>query len=141
MTSQIPFPPLVTNQSSYYKSDTWSSPSKPISLEISLCLSSLVSLKTCSRLQRVLCVSLSVLCRPCLLLVCVMPSQLDLYVFPDVKSKNNASQECLFDNTVFDHAPRNIENHITGHAQSLVAYSNNIHSSRLTIIITNLPEI
>ncbi|GFW06703.1 hypothetical protein TNCV_3288041 [Trichonephila clavipes] len=38
-------------------------------------------------MQRVLWMSLSVLCRPCLLLVCVRPSLVDLYVFLDVNKK------------------------------------------------------
>ncbi|GFX27045.1 putative DD41D transposase [Trichonephila clavipes] len=67
-----------------------------------------------------------------------MPSLLDPYVFPDVNKKNNDLHEYLFDNTVLDHALRNTENPTTGHALPLVHYSNNIHSPRLTILVSPL---
>ncbi|GFU22962.1 hypothetical protein TNCV_3946421 [Trichonephila clavipes] len=52
----------------------------------------------------------------------------------DEKQKNNDSHECLFDNTVFDHAPRNIEDHTTGHALPLLLHYLINHSPRPTIV-------
>ncbi|GFU73303.1 hypothetical protein TNCV_4731201 [Trichonephila clavipes] len=64
-----------------------------------------------------------------------MPSLQDLYVFLEVNKKNFDFHEFLFDTIVLDHAPRNIENQTTGHAQPLVPHYLINHSPRLKVYL------